>query len=147
MTPPGAVVLREFEWEDYDAALAIWREAFGGLKPEDEREPLRRTIERNPGLFMVAVLDGRVVGTAIGTTDGRRAFLYHVAVSASARRRGVATALVRAVASRTWAAGTGVIHLRVEGSNAAAIAFYERLGFTRDPPVMGMRLTRGSITA
>jgi len=137
-----AVVLREFEWADLAAVHALWIEAFGGLKPEDEPVPLRRTWELAPDLFLVARDDGRIVGTTLGTTDGRRGFLYHVAVAASHRRRGIATRLVGEVSRRVFARGLHVVHLRVLGENAEAIAFYRALGFTADPPVLGMRLAR-----
>ncbi len=136
------VVLRAFEWGDLAAVHALWVEVFGGLKPEDEPVSLRRTWDLAPDLFLVAIDGSRIVGTTIGTTDGRRGFLYHVAVAASHRRRGVATRLVREVSQRIFERGFNLVHLRVLGENAEAIEFYRALGFTADPPVLGMRLAR-----
>ena len=65
-------MMRAFAWSDLGAVHALWLACFGSLKPEDAEEPLRRTIERNRGLFLVAEIDGRIVGTTLGTTDGRR---------------------------------------------------------------------------
>lgn len=135
------IVLRPYRDTDYPAATRLWRRVFGGLKAEDERARLRQTGARNPGLFLLAEEGGRLVGTAFGTSDGRRGFLYHVAVAAGARRRGVGRLLVREIERRLWALGVGVIHLRVDGVNRGAIAFYGSLGFTADPPVVGMRRT------
>jgi ribosomal protein S18 acetylase RimI-like enzyme len=136
------VVLREFEWSDLAATHALWMECFGSLKPEDEPTALRRTWELAPDLFLVALDGSRLVGTTLGTTDGRRGFLYHVAVAASHRRQGIARELVQEVSRRVFARGFQVVHLRVLGENEDAIAFYRALGFTADPPVLGMRLSR-----
>ena len=95
----SGVTLRDFEPRDLDALLALWLEAFGALKPEDEAARLLETARANAGLFVVAELDRRIVGTALGTTDTRRGFLYHVAVAREHRRRGIASALVARRAS------------------------------------------------
>lgn len=135
-------MMREFRWNDLEGVHALWLACFGALKPEDAEGPLRRTIERNPGLFLVEDLDGRIAGTTLATTDGRRGFLYHVATHPDFQRRGIATALVREASRRLFAHGVPVVHLRVGGDNAPGIAFYESLGMTADPPIMGMRLER-----
>ncbi len=136
------VTIREFTWDDYPAAIALWTAVFGGLKPEDARPALARTVERNPGLFLVAEEAGELVGTVIGAWDGRRAYLYHVAVRPTRHRQGVGRALIAAIAPRIWALGVRTIHLRAAGDNHAAITFYQRLGFTLDTHVPGLRLNR-----
>ena len=135
-------MIRELAWEDADEARELWRRCFGALKDDDEPERLRRAFDRNPGLFLVDEIDGRIAGTTLATTDGRRGFLYHVATHPSYRRRGIAGALVREACRRLFERGVTTIHLRVAAENAAAIALYESLGLTRDPPVMGMRMVR-----
>ena len=51
-------------------------------------------VERDPDLFLVATLDGRIVGAVMGGWDGRRAYVYHLAVVHELRRRGVGDALM-----------------------------------------------------
>ena len=140
----GAVIIREFTWDDYAGVGALWQEAFGGFRAEDERDELACTIARNPGLFLVAERAGAVVGTVVATWDGRRGHLYHVAVAASVRRQGVGRQMILAVEDRLRALGVRRIHLRVHGDNAGAIAFYRTLGFEVDLPVVGMHLNWGS---
>jgi ribosomal protein S18 acetylase RimI-like enzyme len=137
-----AVTIREFTWDDYPAVIALWTAVFGGTKPEDERAALARTVERNPGLFLVADDAGAVVGTVLGAWDGRRAHLYHVAVAPTQHRQGIGRALIAAIAARIWPLGVRTIHLRVAEGNDRAIAFYRSLGFNLDTHVPGMRLNR-----
>lgn len=55
--------------------------------------------------------------------------ICNVAVVWSARRKGVATALVTEVENLAFAAGGGTAYLEVNETNAAAIALYRKLGF------------------
>jgi ribosomal protein S18 acetylase RimI-like enzyme len=138
----SAVTIREFAWDDYPAVIALWQQAFGGTKPEDARPALGGTLERNPGLFLVAERGSVVVGTALGTFDGRRGYLYHVAVDPAVQRQGVARALLETIIPRLWALGARKIHLRAHEDNVGALAFYQTLGFTLDGPVVGVSLVR-----
>ena len=131
--------LRTYADSDWPSVAALWLAVFGELKAEDTRERVARTCARNEGLFVLAMDRDVVVGTVLATHDGRRAFLYHVAVDPGARRKGVATLLVREAERRLGALGIGTIHLRVHEQNAGAIAFYRSLGWTRDDGIVGMR--------
>jgi GNAT superfamily N-acetyltransferase len=79
---------------------------------------------------LVAVLDGRWVGTMTGlvSTTGLGPLLVGVYVAPAARGAGVADALLDAV--ELWAAGHGTtLTLHVHEANARARAFYARRGF------------------
>jgi ribosomal protein S18 acetylase RimI-like enzyme len=138
----GAVTIREFAWDDYPAVVALWTAVLGGIKPEDERPRLADTLARNPGLFLVAEEAGQVVGTVLGTFDGRRGYLYHVAVAPACQRRGIAGALLAEVEARLWVLGAQKLHLRTHRENAGAIAFYRSIGWEPDGPVAALRKAR-----
>ena len=139
------MVTREFAWPDYDAVYALW-ERLDMLKPNlDSRAALAICVAHNPGLFQVAEAPGgAVVATAIGTFDGRRAYLYHVAVDPDYRRQGYGEAVVTAVCTRLWARGAARITLHVHRENAAAIAFYEALGLHVDKYALSMSIERNA---
>ena len=136
--------IREFIWDDYDAAVALW-DRLDMTKPNiDNRAALGACLARNPGLFLVAD-DGappRLVGTVIGTFDGRRGYLYHVAVDPEWRRRGVGRALVEEVLRRLWTLGAPKVTLRVHAQNHEAIAFYRTIGLLVDDHVAGVSIER-----
>lgn len=67
-----------------------------------------------------------LLGYAAGQPQGERLYLDFVAVAPSARRRGVARALLSALQERV---GPGGITLTVDGSKHEALAFYGALGF------------------
>jgi GNAT-family acetyltransferase (TIGR03103 family) len=83
---------------------------------------------------------GEIIGTVTGV-DHRIAFrdpergssLWCLAVDPQSARPGVGEALVRTLAERYQAPGNAYLDLSVLHDNAAAIALYEKLGFTRVP--------------
>ena len=84
--------------------------------------------------FLVARLDGRVVGCAIGDRDNGNSRVINLAVDPDARRQGVGRALLRALEA---ALPKGDVLLMVEEENTVARALYEaegyhRVGFARD---------------
>jgi GNAT superfamily N-acetyltransferase len=74
--------------------------------------------------------DSDSVGIARGVVDEGWLGLFALEVAPSARRRGVAAALVGALASWGREAGAVRSYLQVEADNAPATAFWHSLGFT-----------------
>ncbi len=92
------------------------------------------------GILLVAVEDGRVVGTVTlylgpGSEQWRAgdAMFRFLAVDPAARRRGIGRALFQACLDRARAAGKGRMALHTTEWMAAARAMYERAGFRREP--------------
>jgi ribosomal protein S18 acetylase RimI-like enzyme len=90
------VSLRPMSLADYPEVLALWRRTGGmGLGESDEAPALARFFDQNPDLSPVALApDGRIVGAVLCGHDGRRGFLYHLAVDVAHRERGVGRLLV-----------------------------------------------------
>lgn len=76
--------------------------------------------------------DGRLLAVGRGsvTGAGRWLGLMMIEVVPDARRRGLATHLIRALADWAGRSGAGAAFLQVEEHNTAAVALYRRLGFT-----------------
>ena len=78
--------------------------------------------------FLVARLDGQVVGCAIGDRDNGNSRVINLAVDPDARRQGVGRALLRALEA---ALPTGDVLLMVEEENTVARTLYEAEGYHR----------------
>ena len=91
-----------------------------------------------PEAFLVAELDGRVVGYIRLRPPSKLPENAHViqvqglAVHPDARRRGVATGLLGAAEETLRERGTRKLTLRVLSTNEPAIRLYERQGFVRE---------------
>jgi ribosomal protein S18 acetylase RimI-like enzyme len=129
---PEAVIIREYRTVDGDALRALWR-ACGFRSLGDDDLGLARLARRNPGLVLVAAEAGRVIGSALGGWDGRRATIYHVAVAESHRRRGIATRLVDRVESGLRDLGSPEVRVNVTEDNDAARAFWKARGYQLRP--------------
>jgi N-acetylglutamate synthase len=129
----GAAAIRAMAPSDYTAVLALWKSLPGmGLSSADEQHNITAFLEKNPTTSLVAEREGRIVGTVLGGWDGRRGYVYHLAVAQKSQAAGVGTALMDEVERRFAALGARRIHLMIYRDNEAA-AFYERRGwFKRD---------------
>lgn len=123
------IVIREFRYpQDYESAARLWQGMDRGVRfsRSDVPAEIEKKVARDPNLFLVAELDGELVGTVIGGFDGRRGMVYHLAVADAHRRRGVADQLMRELEKRLVAKGCIRAYLLVHADNAEARALYEK---------------------
>jgi ribosomal protein S18 acetylase RimI-like enzyme len=133
--------IRPFVLADEGAVIALW-ERCGLTRPwNDPRKDIRRKLAVRPDLFLVGVLDGAVVATAMAGYDGHRGWIYYLAVAPEHQRRGLGRAIMAEAECRLRAAGCPKINLQVRTMNQGVIAFYRRLGYAVDEVVgLGKRL-------
>lgn len=86
-------------------------------------------LENPLALWLVWEEDGQVLGYVGSQTVLDETDMMNVAVSAQARRRGIAQALVEALVIQLKQRGSRCLVLEVRASNSPAIALYEKLGF------------------
>ena len=79
--------------------------------------------------YLVADLDGLVVGYAIASYAGDIAELQRIGVSPAMRRTGVASALLAEVVAEAPRTGADRLILEVREDNAGALSFYAGRGF------------------
>ncbi len=120
--------LREMLPADYPLAMALWNSS-PGVRTSESPEDFLRILQRNPGLSCVAERESEMVGAVFACHDGRRGYLYHLAVAESARGAGIARAMVERCLTRLAAAGISrcSIHLVVENESGAE--FWRRIGW------------------
>ena len=124
--------IREFRYpEDYPQVANLWASMEKGvnLGRSDTPEEIQKKTARDPNLFLVAEENGQIVGTVIGGFDGRRGLIYHLAVTASFRGRGVGSRLMEEVESRLRAIGCVRCYLLVTKDNDEAMRYYEKRGW------------------
>ena len=115
----------------FDEALALWKSAEGVvLRPEDYYRPaFEQFLFRNPGLSWGAWRDGKLIGALMAGQDGRRGYIYHLAVAFECRRRGIGRALVAKVERGLAEQGICKAHTHVVNHNLRAQLFWMRLGW------------------
>lgn len=136
------VEIRPYASTDYAQVVALWSDVFRDDPPWNEPAAMiRRKLTVQPELFLVAHIDGRVVGTVLAGFDGVRGWVHHLAVHGSHRRQGIAGSLMIAAEKGLEASGCPKINLQVRASNSAVTAFYRSLGYEVEERVsLGKRL-------
>jgi ribosomal protein S18 acetylase RimI-like enzyme len=139
----GGLQIRSFSDEDEAQVVALWQRA-GLLRPwNDPHKDIARKRRVQADLFLVGLLDGAVVATAMAGYDGHRGWVNYLAVDPPFRLRGLGRALMQEVEHRLLALGCAKINLQIRRDNLQAIAFYEQIGFREDTVVsFGKRLER-----
>lgn len=129
----------EMTVEDIDAALDLWHRCEGmGLSDADQPEALKSFLQRNPGLSFSAIEDGELIGTCLCGTDGRRGYLYHLAVDARCRKRGIGSELVERTLGALRRQGIHKCHIMVYAVNQTGLAFWQQEGWVRRPEIVLM---------
>lgn len=132
--PTDPVRVRGFRPADLDSVMVVERRSFrGDAYPRD----LFLDYSRSGALFLVAPATGEVAAYVLVSISRTGAELVSIAVHPSARRSGLAKALLMSVLRRLCRAGVTRLSLMVRTGNRAALRFYASFGFRR------IRLVRG----
>jgi mycothiol synthase len=141
---PDGVTIRAFvPGKDEDAWLAANRAAFadhpeqGNLTRADLEARMAEDWFDPAGFFLAEDRDGRLLGyhwTKVHPRHGAHPAIgevYVVGVTPEAQGMGLGKALTIAGIKHLRDAGLNAVMLYVDADNAAAVALYRRLGFTR----------------
>ena len=135
------IAIRACAAEDCAGAVALWTRS-GLTRPWNDPEADFQLALASPSSTLLGGFSGpSLVATVMAGFDGHRGWLYYLAVEAEHRRRGLGSRMVEA--AETWLRQLGAPKLQfmVREENAAALRFYERLGFERQSVVtLGRRL-------
>ncbi len=122
--------IEKAELTDIGSMLKLWKTIPGlGIGNSDEEELLEIFINRNPSTCLVLRTEKVLLGTILGGFDGRRGYIYHLAVHPDYRGRGLGKLLLNNVVFELRKLGVQKIHLFVFNNNKVAVDFYHRQGW------------------
>lgn len=125
------MIIRNFELKDYADVVDLWRKSNLTIGESDSFEEIKKKLDRDEDLFLVADSNG-IVGVVLGAWDGRRAWIYHLAVSDERRNESIGTALLKELELRFKNKGALKVNLLVDRHNQGVQLFYEKQGYTND---------------
>lgn len=127
------MMIRTMTIEDYDGVYALWMtiSGFAIRSIDDSREGVERFLRRNPTTSVVAVEDGKIVGSILCGHDGRRGCLYHVCVHRNYRMQGIGKAMVVYAMNALKEEQISKVSLIAFTKNDIGNAFWNRIGWTR----------------
>src|SRR4029077_9353149 len=122
--------IREFRIEDYDAAVELWKRVEGlDVAEGDDRENIKRFLKQNAGLSRVATDGSTIVGAVLCGHDGRRGYIYHLAVDPKYQGRGVGKRLVTECLEGLRRTGLERATIMVADDNPRGREFWKRCGW------------------
>jgi len=133
--------------------IAEYREKYGGevielwlkcklvVPSNNPRRDIERKLEVDQDLFLVGIINGKVVTTVMGGYEGHRGWINYLAVDPEHRKKGYGRLIMREVETRIRAKGCPKINLQVRATNDGVIKFYQSLGYSDDNVIgLGKRL-------
>lgn len=126
------IEIRPLSGEDPQRVLELWRKAELPHKPQGRDHPhaLKGEFIRNADIALGAYSGNKLIGTVLGTDDGRKGWVNRLAVDPEYRNRGLATRLLEEVETALRRRGRRIIAVLVEDWNTTSLRFFQKRGYT-----------------
>ena len=131
------VQIREYRIEDYDNLINLWKEAYLVHRPKgrDRQDKIENELRQNTSIFLVAELNGELIGSVFGSHDGRKGWINRLAVDPDFRKKDIAKKLVYEVENKLDELGIDIVACMIEGWNKESMKVFEKLGYEKYPDV------------
>ena len=133
--------IRNYRKPDQAAVVELWWNCGLVVPWNDPEKDIHRKLRVQRDMFLVGLLSTRLVATVMAGYEGHRGWINYLAVAPDCQKNGFGRRLMDEAEARLRRLGCPKINLQVRNSNADAIDFYKRIGFSVDDVVsMGKRL-------
>jgi GNAT superfamily N-acetyltransferase len=126
------MTFRQATPDDADAVVTFWESAGAGMGSTGDCDSVRVALAHPMAMMLLAVEEGRIAGSLLGTFDGWRGNMYRLVVAPELRRGGIATELVRQMEQAFVKWGVRRVNVLVERDRPWAAAFWTAVGYPRD---------------
>lgn len=111
--------------EDIEDIYEFWISNYK-VSDRDTVERIKSFITKNPDISTLAEDSGKIVGTSLGSYDGRKGYIYKVVVDNEHKGTGLGAILVKETIKKMQ--DKGALDIRVF-CDPTLIGFYEKCGF------------------
>jgi ribosomal protein S18 acetylase RimI-like enzyme len=133
--------VRPYMPEDEKTVVELWEKCDLVRPWNNPHLDIQRKMRVNPELFLVGIIDNRIIATAMGGYEGHRGWVNYLAVDPALQRQGLGQRMMQEIEKRLLEIGCPKINLQVREGNTSALEFYNRIGYKDDHAVsMGKRL-------
>lgn len=124
-----------------EALIKLWVDCELVRPWNDPELDIDRKMAVQAESFLIGFVQGKLCASAMAGYDGHRGWINYLAVAPAYRHRGYGRLMMAAVEQTLMLHGCPKLNLQVRAGNDAALAFYEKLGYTQDPVIsLGKRL-------
>jgi ribosomal protein S18 acetylase RimI-like enzyme len=130
-----------YEPKFLDAVVDLWKKCNLIVPQNDPVEDIQKKVEFQPKLFLIGLLNGKVIGSIMVGYEGHRGWINYLAVAPEYQGRGYGRRLVQKGINALKGIGCLKVNLQVRNTNTEVIDFYRHLGFKDDNVTsLGLRI-------
>jgi ribosomal protein S18 acetylase RimI-like enzyme len=139
------VEIRKYIETDEQQVIDLWIKCHLVVSSNNPKRDIQRKLKVDRDLFLVGILDEKVIATVMGGYEGHRGWINYLAVDPGFQGKGYGRLMMEAIEQRIRLKGCPKINLQVRVTNKAVIQFYRSLGYTDDHVIgLGKRLEEDS---
>jgi N-acetylglutamate synthase len=137
MNGPG-MAIRKAGLGDYEGIVSLWTRSGLHHQPNgrDSRDNLEREMTDATVDFLVAFSGELMIGSVIGTNDGRKGWVNRLAVDPEHRREGVAKVLLESLEGCFRGRSLKIFSCLIIAGNEPSQSLFEGIGYERHPEVV-----------
>ena len=131
----------EYKSEYESAVIELWEKCDLTRPWNNPGLDIERKMKDKPELFLVGLINGKVVASAMGVYEGHRGWVYYLGVEPEQRKRGLAKRMMDAIEERLLEMGCPKINIQVRSGNTGALNFFGKIGYNTEERIsLGKRL-------
>jgi ribosomal protein S18 acetylase RimI-like enzyme len=135
------MIIRPYSPQDEAQVIKLWERCNLTRPVNNPQKDIARKMKVNPELFLVGILDGKVVAAVMGGYEGHRGAVNYLGVDPDCQKKGLGRQMMLAIEDKLLKMGCPKINLMFRTENAGVEKFYQKLGYSRDAVIeMGKRL-------
>ena len=127
----------QFTMDMYDSVYEMWEKTGLSLGISDTKDQIERALEYSKDLFIVGLVNNKIVAAVLGAYDGRRGYVHHLSVDPSVQKSGYGRMIMEELHKRFREKDVKKVHLFIEVDNEDVKNFYLKVGWhTREDLMM-----------
>lgn len=139
--PQKQMLVRPYRTDDEESLVSLWQVCELTVPWNNPHKDIARKLQVQPELFLIGILDSRLIASVMGGYDGHRGWINYLAVHPDFQGKGYGQEIMNSVETGLREMGCPKINLQIRTVNDKIESFYQKLGFTNDQVVsMGKRM-------
>ncbi len=130
--------IRDFEIDEYDILIELWKKAELPFRPlgRDSKENISKQIEQPNISFLFVEIEDKIIGSIIISHDGRKGWINRVTILPEYRNLGIASYLIDDAEKRLKEIGIKIVASLIEDWNLKSLKLFDKLGYIRHSDII-----------
>ena len=129
--------IRNYHLSDESQVIDLWFKCDLVRPWNNPKKDIESKLKVDPDLFLVGLLDNRIIAAVMGGYEGHRGWINYLAVDPSHQRKGYGKTIMKEIEERVKAKGAPKINVQIRSTNKSVIDSYKSIGYKIDD-VIGM---------